>query len=296
VNVCELLEGNRILGELPRMTMPKAEPSEFRTDEEYRVATETFARLTGHFLFQFARHPLDTKNRILQNFVARTVMMVRGIRSLWDIGDAQDCWILHRCLMDRYFHVVSLGKDRSYEMFDDWSFRRQYEAQDRVRSDPDCKSVLNSPLFTPTPEQAARYSTLAKSAPKWKRPKAEHVAKEAHIPSLYDYGYDFASMHVHPMANDGLEDFYAITKLEPKPEFPSQISVLHNSLMVGCLLVNEALNQSDFRWMAVVFNFYDHLMKFLETGATDYMNTFTMVVSLGANAKLCEPVAASTSG
>ncbi len=274
--------------------MPKAEPSEFRTDEEYRFATETFARLTGHFLFQFARHPLDKKNTILQNFVARTIMMVRGIRSLWDIGDFQDCWILHRCLMDRHFHLVALGKDGSYETFDDWSFVRQYDAQNRVRSDLNCKCVLGSPLFTPTPEQRTRYAALAKSPPKWKRPKAEDIAKEAHISSLYDYGYDFASTHVHPMANDGLEDFYAITKLEPRPDFPSYIAVLHNSLLVGCLLVNEALNQSDFRWMVPVFDFYDHLIKFLETGSTDYMITFMMIVSLGSNAKLCEPVAAST--
>jgi hypothetical protein len=270
--------------------MPKTEPSEFRTDEEYRLATETFARLTGHFLFQFARHPLDTKNTIIQNFVARAVTMVRGIRSLWDIGDFQDCWILHRALMDRYFHLVALGKAGAYKTFDDWSFMRQYEAQNRVRSDQNCKSVLDSPLFTPTPEQRARYAALSKSQPKWKRPKAEDVAKEAQISPLYDYGYDFASMHVHPMANDGLEDFYAITKLEPRPDFPPHISVLHNSLLVGCLIANESLNQSDFRWMALVFDFYSHLMKFLESGSTDYMHTFTKLVSLGPNSKLCEPI------
>ena len=276
--------------------MPKFKPSEFRTDEEYRFATETFACLTGLFLFQFARHPLDTKNTIIQNFVARSITMVRSICSLWDRGCFQDCWILHRCLMDRYFHMVALGKDGSYKTFDDWFFMRQYEAQNRVRSDPNCRSVLGSPHFTTTPERRARYAALAKSPPKWKRPKAEDVAKEARISPLYDYGYDFASTHVHPMANDGLEDFYAVTKLEPRPDFPPHISVLHNSLLVGCLLVNEVLNQSDFRWMALVFDFYDHLMKFLETGSTEYMATFSKLVSLGANAKLCEPVTASAPG
>ena len=117
-------------------------------------------------------------------------------------------------------------------------------------------------------------------------------SKEAHISPLYDYGYDFASMHVHPMANDGLEDFYAITKLEPKPYFPSYIAVLHNSLLVGCLLVNEALNQSDFGWMALVFDFYGHLMKFLNRFHRLYAYVYK-IVSLGSNAKLCEPVAAS---
>jgi Family of unknown function (DUF5677) len=270
--------------------MPKTESSEFRTDEEYRIATETFARLTGHFLFQFARHPLDTKDTIIQNFVARAITMVRGIQCLWAIGDFQDCWILHRALMDRYFHLLALGKDGGYKEFDDWSFMRQYEAQNRARSDPNCKNVLGSPLFTPTPEQKSRHAALAKLPPKWRRPKAEDVAKGARISPLYDYGYDFASTHVHPMANDGLEDFYAITKLEPKPDFPPHISVLHNSLLVGCLIVNEALNQSDFRWMTVVFDFYDHLMKFLDTGSLEYRQTFTKIVSIGPNAKLCETI------
>jgi len=269
--------------------MPKTEASEFRTDKEYRMATETYARLTGLFLFQFARHPLDTKNIIIQNFVARSIAMVRGIRCLWDIGDFQDCWILHRSLIDRYFHLVALGNDSSYKAFDDWSFMRQYKAQTRVRSDPNCKNILDSPNFTPTAEQKSRYAALAKSPPVWKRPKAEDLAKGAGISPLYDYGYDFASTHVHPMANDGLEDFYAITKLEPKPDFPPHVSVLHNSLLVGCLIANQALNQSDFRWMALVFDFYDHLLRFLETGSTDYMHTFAKLVSLGANVKLCEP-------
>ena len=118
--------------------MPKSQSNEFRTEEEYAFATETFARLTGLLLFGFARHPLDTKNVILQNFVARSITMVRGVRTLWDIKDYQDCWILHRCLMDRYFHLVALGRDGSYTTFDDWSFMRQFEAQNRVRSDPHC--------------------------------------------------------------------------------------------------------------------------------------------------------------
>lgn len=270
--------------------MPKTEPSDFRTDEEYRLATEAFARLTGHFLFEFARHPLDTKNTVIQNFVARSIAMVRGIRCLWDIGDFQDCWILHRALLDRYFHLLALGKEKSYKTFDDWSFAKQYEAQSRVRSDPNCKNVLTSALFTPTSEQKARYAALKQSPPQWKRPKPEDVAKGAKLVPLYNYGYDYASTHVHPMANDGLEDFYAITKLEPRPDFPPHISVLHNSLLVGCLIAHESLNQSDFRWRPLVFDFYDHLITFLESGSTLYMHTVTQIIAMGPNATLCKPL------
>jgi hypothetical protein len=38
---------------------------------------------------------------------------------------------------------------------------------------------------------------------------------------LYQFGYDFASRLVHPMATDGHEDFYRITKLDPAPDFPT---------------------------------------------------------------------------
>ena len=72
------------------------------------------------------------------------------------------------------------------------------------------------------------------------------------------------------MANDGLEDFYAITKLEPKPDFPSQITVIHNSILVANLIVHECMNQSNFGWMKIVYDFYDQLLKSIEDGSEDY--------------------------
>ena len=270
--------------------MPKFASGEFRTNSEYQRAVETFARFSGLLLFGFARHPLGTKHQILQNFIARTITMTRGIMALWDMGDAQDCWILHRCLIDRYFHLVELGRTNSYEIFDDWSFMRQTEAQNRIRSDPSCRDLLDSPMFKNTAEQKVRYAALQKTPPQWKRPKAEEVAKRSNLQFLYAYSYDYASCHVHPMANDGLEEFYTITKLEPKPEFPSQVSVIHNTLLVGCLIVKEALNQSDLRWMAIVYNFFDHLMKHLEDASTDYLETFAKIVLSGRSAELCDPL------
>jgi hypothetical protein len=269
--------------------MPKFDANEFRSLEEYRLAAESFARLSGRLLFGFARHPLDVKNRILQNFLARTITMVRSVMALWEMGNSQDCWVIHRCIVDRYFHLVSLGKTASYQTFDDWSFMKQFDAQNRVRSDPSCQGILTSPLFTPTPEQRTRYASLAKSPPQWRRPKAEDVAKELNLQFLYTYSFDYASCHVHPMANDGAEDFFTITKLEPKPNFPSQISVLHNSLLVGCLLINEVLNQSDFKWRADVYDFYHHLARHLDDGSSDYVTTMRKIASLGPEVALCEP-------
>jgi hypothetical protein len=71
------------------------------------------------------------------------------------------------------------------------------------------------------------------------------------------YGYDFASQHVHPMANDGQEDFFTITRLEPKPDFPDWSSVLSNSVLAGSLIVQEALNASTLLWHRVVYDAMD---------------------------------------
>ncbi len=266
--------------------MPKIAPGDFQKESDYMLAIELFNHLTGILLFQFARQPIDTKNTIIQNFLARTVKMVKGIRCLWEIGDYQGCWILHRCLLDRYFHLVSLGRDSAYELFDDWSFIKQFEAINKIRSEPLFNDARKQDYFQPNAEQRARYHRLKKNPPNWNRPKAEEIAKSLNLLPLYHNGYDFASKHVHPMANDGIEDFYDLTRLEPKPNFPSHVSVLHNTLLVAHLIAIESLNQSDFSWIMLVYEFYRQLLEFLESGNTNHIDVYKKFLDLGPDAEL----------
>ncbi len=83
---------------------------------------------------------------------------------------------------------------------------------------------------------------------------------------FYKYGYVYGSKHVHPMANDGHEDFYNITKLEPRPDFPSQEVILHNTLLVILLLLQQSLNATTFKWLALVYNLIQDLIQFLRSG------------------------------
>ena len=106
---------------------------------------------------------------------------------------------------------------------------------------------------------------------------------------LYKYGYDYASTHVHPMANDGQQDFFTITKLEPSPEFPDQRSVVSNSILVGCMTVQEGLNQSSFQWRRVVYDFLYHLMQHLDDGSRDYQRTFMKIGKMASTMELCHP-------
>jgi hypothetical protein len=260
----------------------------YRSVEEYDLAVGGFHGFCGLVLYAFASHPCDTKDVIIRNFVARTDMMVRGVLQLWTLSDFQDCWILYRCLMDRLFHLTQLGIEGDYVAFDDWSFYEQYKSLNRVRSDQEFGAGHRTEEFSPTAEQKARFTKLSMNPPEWKRPKAEDVAKGMDLSILYKYGYDYGSKHVHPMSDDGNQDFFGITKLEPAPHFPDQRSALHNSLLVGCMIVQGALNQSSFRWRAVAYDFLDHLMKHLGEGSMDYGFTLQKMM-LFKVAELCEP-------
>lgn len=269
--------------------MPKFDTQHYLPAESYREALEVFHAASVIILFEFARQEQNTRDNIICNFIARTDTMTRAVFRLWDIQDYQDCWIVYRCLMDRLFHLSSLGKNNRFDVFEEWSFLEQCNAINRVRSDPECKGALKSKLFNLTPEQKKRLKALSKNPPVWQRPKAEEVAKQLDMQFLYRLGYDFASMHVHPMANDGLQDFFSITKLEPAPDFPDQRSVLSNTLLIGKMIVQEGLNSSTLSWRAIVYDFLDHLLEFLDTGDETYKISFSKLSKLfGENVPLCK--------
>ena len=267
----------------------KINSDEYRSDDECLLAIDGFHGFCGMLLFEFARNNCEKKDIIIRNFIARTDMMVRGIMQLWGISDFQDCWILYRCLLDRLFHLYSIGENEQFDVFDDWSFIKQYEAQNRIRSDPSIENALDSELLTQTKEQKERYSSLCKDRPNWHRPKVKDVAKQMSCEIMYKYGYDYGSTHVHPMANDGQQDFFSITGLEPSPVFPQQLSVLSNSILTGTMIVQEGLKHSSFRWRVIVYDFLEQLINYLDTGDLEYGHILTKLVDAGPEFNLCEP-------
>jgi hypothetical protein len=234
--------------------------------EQYGQAAEALHVLSGILLFEFVRRDdaATPRDQIARNFIARADTMVRGIFRLWEISDQADCWILHRGLLDRLFHLYDLNQKDQFEVFDDWSFKMLYEAAGRLRSDPDLKGQIDGLVEDLTLERKSRYHRLVKDPPNWRRPKAEDIARGMGLTFLYRYGYDYASRYVHPMANDGSGDFQVITRLEPRPDSPAaDIVVLSNSILVASMILQEALNASSLAWMAVVYNAIDGVRNFL---------------------------------
>ncbi len=241
--------------------------------EQYRQAADALHMLSGMLLFEFASHSETevARDRIVRNFIARADTMVRGICRLWEIKDYADCWILHHALLDRLFHLHELNQKNQFDQFDDWSFKMLYEAAGRLRSDPEMKGNLKGLVEELTPEWKARYQRPVKTPPDWRRPKAEDVAKDMGLTFLYRYGYGYASHHVHPMSNDGQEDFFNITHLEPKPDVgeSASIVVLSNSILIASMIFQESLNASTLAWRAVVYDAIEGLRKFLLSAAPE---------------------------
>lgn len=269
--------------------MPKFEPSEYRSLEEYENIVEVLHAFSGMVLFEFAKHETATREIILRNFVARAYVMVRAVLTLWKLNDWQDAFIIYRALLDRLFHVHHLGESDEFDAFSDWSFFQQFNALNALRSDPRFVQALKLEGFQPTVKQKERVRELSKNPPKWKRPKAERVARDMDLDFLYKYGYDLASTHVHPMANDGQEDFYTITGIEPSTQFPNQIAVLSNSILVGLLTIQDCLNYSRFKWRRLVFDQVTTLLEGVGTGSKDYQITFAKLANFSMQGhKLCQ--------
>ena len=95
---------------------------------------------------------------------------------------------------------------------------------------------------------------------------------------LYKHGYDYASMLVHPMANDEDQDFYIKLNLPEKELFPDQRAVLSNSFLAVRVLIQEGLNNSTFAWRQATYNFLDNFMKFIEDDSYEWLENIKNVM------------------
>lgn len=268
--------------------MKTADRNQYLPIESYKEAIDILDKFTTLILLSFAEHSAEVKDVIIRNFIARSIVSLRGIMKLWEINDYQDCWVLNRCILDRLFHLRALAKDNTFELFEKWSFKQQYDFRNKIRSDPDFKGKLNPDFFKDTDEQKKRYVAIIKEEPRWERPKAEAVAKEMDLMFLYKYGYDYASTLVHPMANDGQEDFLRQTNLIEEELFPDQRVLVHNSCLVVALLIQEGLSNSNLAWRRLIYDFLDNFLSFLKSGSKDYLLSFLKIGKLGPDVDLCK--------
>ena len=115
--------------------------------------------------------------------------------------------------------------------------------------------------------------------PRRSSPKVERCLK---LPILDRTGYDVASTSVHPMADDGKDEFQALLKL-PTEQYGDDRTVLHNSVLVQYLLVERGMSGCDLLWRNFVNDFLENWFAFVETSNIENLQACVRILTLAAS-------------
>ena len=256
-------------------------------EASYIRLIEAVDRFSVCVLLSFAKTSDSIADKIIRNFIARSTACLRSIHQIWPERRYGDCWSLFRVMVDRLVHLHALAKQDDWQLFDDWSFLWQCESNQRGLSDPLMSAKAGAEQVRLTDEQRTRYRQLKRRNPEWRRPKAKDVFKSLEMPFLYHYAYDFASTQVHPMANDGEEDYLVLTGINPDGYEVDRSVILNNSILIHTMILQQGMNASGMRWRNIVFDFVDQVRLGLG-GDKTYGDTLARLLSAGPDFSWCE--------
>jgi hypothetical protein len=206
---------------------------------------------------------LERKDNCIKNFISRGFHCLQSIRLLCESRCFSDAWVIYRVLIERLFYLRYLNDHNEYREFEEWSFLQSIKYRNHIMSDEEfCKRVKESELKL-TESEAERIRQIDDTVKNWKRPKMEDIAKSMKMKFLYDYGYNHASTSVHPLINDGIEDYLDLTKLKQYANDTIE-TLKKNSILIGSMLLQEGLNNSKYKWMTIVYDCIDAIRNELE--------------------------------
>lgn len=229
------------------------------------AVTEASTLILREFL---RRSESSAEARIIANVIARSIRTTSSILILCDNQDVQSAWVLHRTLAERLFHLAHLSTTKSYAEFESWSFFEQAKRQTKLVNDPLFRDRTKGPEYHITKEQKVRFTEMLKQPPKWKRARAEDISKQLGVKFVYDYAYDYASMLIHPMANDGEMDLLMSSR-EDEYSHAKKL-VVDNSLLVMSMVLQEAMNSPPLNWAKIAYEMVETVRAYLGDASIDY--------------------------
>jgi hypothetical protein len=97
-------------------------------------------------------------------------------------------------------------------------------------------------------------------------------------------------MMVHPMADDGQQDFYLVTGFANRQVDLDQRVVLHNSIAVSAFIGNEVMAEIGFVWRRPATEFLHDLGDGLNSGDQKYESTLKRVKAFPPRYAIGEPL------
>ena len=273
-------------------TMTGIDNTFYLSADRYTSAVKTVKDFNVVALSWLERKTNDQlKDQIISNFIARGTVCLDSICQLWETGSYQDCIVLQRTLVDRMLllrHLIDQGEFREFER---WSFQRQYLSVHNALSSPEIKAKIQPEWFKKAmalqAERRARFHKESKST--WHRPDPKEIAKRTNLALVYQLGYDYPSTEVHPMADDGKEDFANLLG-RPLESYGDELTVLRNSLVAQIDLSKSGFAACAVSWRGFVPDFFEQVMSLLESGSNEYLITFQNAMRLPADISWCEPI------
>ena len=259
--------------------------------EEYARAIPILRDFTTRALSWLSQTtPGSLKDQTIGQFIARGTVCLDSIWLIWREGNYEDCWVLHRALVDRLLHLMHLADNSEFSEFETWSFQRQYRLRSRILGDPALSAKLAPEGLAKARqiqrEQQPRFQREPKS--KWRHPRAQDVAERADLDFLYTIGYSAPSMEVHPMADDGAEAFARLMG-HRQASHVDEIGVLRNSVATQVVLFQHGRAASSVLWRPFVEKFCDDVGAWLSSGSQEYVLTHQKSLALDPSMPWCEP-------
>lgn len=217
----------------------------------------------------------DKKDIMFMYSLARAVVQIESIFKLYELKHLSDCLILYRTQVERLLTLYHLIDTDTIQEFDDWTFIQIFDIRNKAKSDREQNEHLNPKFWTENNQRIEKYQKLKKKGANWVRPNSkelEEISKRHGIHELFKYGYRGASGYVHPMANDGEEEFGLVINMKPKNHVELDTRpIINNSLVVFIFIVNFALDEMDFEWNEYVFKFFTACTDSIKNGTQEYM-------------------------
>jgi len=85
--------------------MDNSDAANYLSINEYSKAISALAQFTKSVLIEYAQCSDEIRDRIIRNFIARSISAMNGIIQLWRSQDYHDCWLLYRAILDRLFYL-----------------------------------------------------------------------------------------------------------------------------------------------------------------------------------------------
>lgn len=233
-----------------------------REKSEFTLVINQIETISKCFLLKIPSD-VDEKDVYLRNSIAKTVSLLKTIDLLFIVEKYNEGWILYRSLIDRLVYLIYLIDNDNFIEFDEWTYVKRYEFRHNAKVDERFKRLLNNQKFKTQKGETNLYNTFKKRL-KWTKPDPFRVLKKLNLDFIYKFGYDYASMHTHPMSWDGSKEFHNMTGLKPNPSAENEDEILiKNSLLIASMILNLIVSNFSIKIPQVLIEFLSEIKKFV---------------------------------